>query len=130
MHQENCAIAGHNLSKPDLASQATCYRSDYTHARNPGRQTIRLLLVSRATWRSFTVTRHAIVGTGSARVGFCIVCFQGGSGVNGFVKPFAELRSFAAKNLPAVENNRELNPSRVRARELRAVPFRTPCYRW
>ena len=39
--------------------------------------------------------------------------FRGGSGVDGFARRFAELRSFAAKNLRSVENN--LNePSRAR----------------
>jgi len=38
--------------------------------------------------------------------------FRGGSGVNGFAQRFAELRSFAAKNLRSVENN----PERILAR--------------
>jgi hypothetical protein len=40
--------------------------------------------------------------------------FRGGSGVNGFAQRFAELRSFAAKNLRSRENNRERILARAR----------------
>jgi hypothetical protein len=40
--------------------------------------------------------------------------FRGGSGVNGIAQRFAELRSFAAKNLRSRENNRERILARAR----------------
>jgi hypothetical protein len=42
--------------------------------------------------------------------------FRGGSGVNGFAQRFAELRSFAAKNLRSRENNRTTVNESSRAR--------------